>query len=48
MDNGECRYRGCVIGWLVRGSDGFLKYHSVRKLTAWQIDLNLRMQNAAV
>ena len=26
MDNGECRYRGRVIGWLVRGSDGFLKY----------------------
>ncbi len=26
MEVTECRYRGRVIGWLVEGPDGFLKY----------------------
>lgn len=28
MEAVECRYRGRVIGWLVEGSDGFLRYIS--------------------
>ena len=31
----ECRYRGRVIGWLVAGSDGFLRYE--RRKTAFII-----------
>lgn len=26
MEAVECRYRGRVIGWLVEGPNGFLKY----------------------
>lgn len=26
MEAVECRYRGRVIGWLVEGHDGFLRY----------------------
>jgi hypothetical protein len=26
MEAVECRYRGRLIGWLVKGPDGFLKY----------------------
>lgn len=28
MEVVECRYRGRLIGWLVEGPDGFLRYQS--------------------
>lgn len=30
MEAVECRYRGRVIGWLIGGPDGFLRYESQR------------------
>lgn len=31
MEAVECRYRGRVIGWLVEGHDGFLRYERIHK-----------------
>lgn len=28
MEVSECRYRGRVIGWLIEGPDGLLRYES--------------------
>lgn len=30
MESVECRYRGRVIGFLVEGPDGFLRYERIR------------------
>lgn len=38
----ECKYRGRVIGWLVTGEDGEMRYRS--RVSGWQDRLHAEAQ----